>query len=163
MIMTEEVKTEIVPAKKRKPRKDLGGRPSEMIEANINKLREVFALDGTIAEACYYANISTQTYYNWIEKNPKLVDEFEALRNRPVLKARGTVIKALDQPEIAFRYLERKAKKEFSQRSELDVNLNLTISELLNDVEKNNKDVRPKIIEQGVENLQPLEDNGQKQ
>ena len=35
------------------------------------------------------------------------------MRNRPVLLARQTVVKALVQPEYAFKYLEKKRKREF--------------------------------------------------
>lgn len=89
------------------------GRPSEMSEEKIKKLEEVFAIDGSVGEACFYADISKTTYYNWLEKKPELVGRFEALRNRPVLKARQTVVKGLDAPEFALKYLERKRKAEF--------------------------------------------------
>ena len=107
------------PTKRQQINKKIGLGVSKMTQDNINKLKEVFAIDGTIAEACYYANISVQTYYDWIKKNPKLSEEFNALRERPVLKARQTVIKSLDQPDYAFKYLERKKKDEFSPRQEL--------------------------------------------
>jgi hypothetical protein len=92
---------------------DKGGRPSEMSEEKVKKLEEVFALDGTIEEACFYADISKTTYYNWLEKKPELVDRFEALRQRPILKARQTIVKGLDQPDNAKWYLSKKKKKEF--------------------------------------------------
>ena len=64
----------------------------------VNKLEEVFALDGTVEEACFYAGISRQTYYVWIKNNKELHDRFEELRQRPFLKARQTIVKNLDQP-----------------------------------------------------------------
>jgi hypothetical protein len=97
-----------------------GGRPSEMTGEKVKKLEEVFALDGTVEEACFYADISKQTYYNWLEKNPELVDRFEALRQTPILKARKTVVRALSNPNIAMSYLERKRKAEFSVRQEIE-------------------------------------------
>lgn len=96
------------------------GRPSEMTDQKVKKLEEVFALDGTVEEACFFANISKQTYYNWLEKCPELVDRFEAMRQTPILKARRTVVKALDNPNIALSYLERKKKNEFSTRQEME-------------------------------------------
>lgn len=106
-------------------------RPSEMTEEKINKLEYVFALDWTVKEACFYAGISHETYYNWLEKTPWLVERFEALREKPVLLARESVIKHFTKnPEIALKYLERKKKTEFSTRQEIDQNLSgwLTIS-----------------------------------
>lgn len=96
----------------------------KLTEDTVRKLEEVFAIDGTIEEACYYADISRDTYYRWCKEFPKLSDKFERLRERPVLKARQTVIKSLDQPDYAFRYLERKRKNEFSTRTETDLTTN---------------------------------------
>ena len=85
----------------------------------VNKLEEVFALDGSVEEACFYANISRQTYYNWIKDNPEMEDRFDSLRQKPVLKARQAVVKGLDNFDNGLRYLERKKKLEFSLRTEL--------------------------------------------
>lgn len=100
-------------------KKSKAGRPSEMSPEKVKKLEEVFALDGTVEEACFYAGITKTTYYNWLEKNPALVDRFEDLRQTPVLKARQTVVKSLNDPNNAFRYLERKRKKEFGNTLEV--------------------------------------------
>lgn len=97
------------------------GRPSEMTEEKVKKLEEVFAIDGTVEEACFYADISKTTYYNWLEKKPELVDRFEALRQRPFLKARQTIIKSLDQPQHAFEYMKRKKKDEFGDKAEIEL------------------------------------------
>lgn len=85
----------------------------------IRKLEEAFAIDASVKEACYYADISTDTYYRWIKEFPELSDKLERLREKPILKARQTVVKSLDQPDYAFKYLERKKKDEFSPRQEL--------------------------------------------
>jgi len=90
-------------------------------EETVKKLEEAFAIDASIPEACYYANISTVTYYDWIKKNEDLKEKLNRLRQRPVLKARQAVNKKLDIGDIdtAKWYLTRKAKKEFSERQEL--------------------------------------------
>jgi predicted DNA-binding protein YlxM (UPF0122 family) len=85
----------------------------------VNKLRQAFAIDATIEEACFYSGISKQCYYDNVKKDKKLLDQLEALRNKPVLKARQTVVNSLDNPDSAKWYLERKRKKEFAQRGEL--------------------------------------------
>lgn len=95
------------------------GRPTKLTEETVRKLEEVFALDGTVEEACFYAEISRNTYYEWIKDNPNLNDRFEALRQRPFLKARQTIVKNLDNPQYAFEYMKRKKKNEFSERNEL--------------------------------------------
>jgi hypothetical protein len=92
----------------------------KLTDETVKKLEEAFAIDASIPEACYYADISKQTYYNWIEANPDLKEKFDRLREKPVLKARQTVVGNLDNPEMALRYLERKRKAEFSVRQELE-------------------------------------------
>lgn len=97
----------------------------------VKKLKEAFALDCSISEACYYAEISRQSYYDLIEYKPALLDEFNRLREKPVLLARQVLIqgivwsknkdwKQLTPPnaELALKYLERKRKAEFSTRVE---------------------------------------------
>jgi hypothetical protein len=93
--------------------------PTKLSNEVVNKLEEVFSLDGTIEEACLYAGISRQTYYNWIKENSELIDRFNLLRKTPILKARRTVVSALTDPEFALKYLERKLKAEFSPRHEI--------------------------------------------
>lgn len=91
----------------------------KLTEDTIRKLEEAFSIDASVKEACYYADISADTYYRWIKEYPKLSYKLERLREKPVLKARQTVVKSLDNPDYAFKYLERKKKDEFSPRQEL--------------------------------------------
>lgn len=85
----------------------------------VKKLEEAFALDCTVSEACFYANISRQSYYDLIKYKPELFDRFEWLRNKPVLLARQEVVKWMrSNPDLALKYLERKRKDEFSTKQE---------------------------------------------
>lgn len=94
------------------------GRPIVFTPEVIQKLEQVFAMDGTVKEACLYAGISPSTYYDWVKDLPELSERFEALREKPVLKARETVINSLKTPDGARWYLERKRRKEFGVRPE---------------------------------------------
>jgi len=105
--------------KKKPGPKNKGGRPPIMTDDTIKKLEEVFALGGSDSEACFYANISKQTLYNYQKEHPEFVDRKEALKEKPILKARQTVVKALDDPKDAQWFLERKRKEEFSLRQEV--------------------------------------------
>lgn len=87
----------------------------------IAKLKEAFAFDCTVEEACCYAEIAFRTYYNWIKADPKLLQEFDRLRHKPVLKARSTVVNSLGTPEYAFRYLEKKRPEEFGNKSKIEL------------------------------------------
>jgi len=99
-------------------KKNKGGRPTDMTEATLNKLEEVFAIGGTDLEACFYADISHQTLYNYQEKHPEFLERKQALKERPVLKARQTVVRALDNPKDAQWYLERR-NADFKPKSDL--------------------------------------------
>lgn len=94
------------------------GRPTVFTPEVIRKIEEVAALDGSVEEMAYYAGISRGTLYSYLEDNQGFSDRIKALRERPVLKARQTVVKALDQPQHAEWYLSRKKKKEFAERVE---------------------------------------------
>ncbi len=99
--------------------KNKGGRPTVMSEDVIRKLEEVFAIGGSDEEACFYANISKPSLYDYQKKHPEFTDRKEALKEKPILKARQTVVKSLDDPNQAFRYLEKKRRKEFGNSLDL--------------------------------------------
>lgn len=98
------------------------GRPTVMTPELLNKLEEVFAIGGSDTEACFYANISPETMYKYGREHPEFMERKEALKEKPILKARQTIVKGLDDPDNAKWYLERKKKKEFAQRTELTGN-----------------------------------------
>ncbi len=95
------------------------GRPNIITPEIIAKLEEVFAIGGTDEEACFYADIGKSTLYNYQQEHPEFVERKEALKERPILKARQTIVKSLDEADNAKWYLERKRKHEFANRQEL--------------------------------------------
>lgn len=100
--------------------KETRGRPITVDTPETRqKIEEATALDASIEEVCFYANISRESYYQLIKKDKEFSDRLEALRNNPILKARKTITDKLNEPEHAKWYLERKAKREFSSRNEL--------------------------------------------
>lgn len=64
---------------------------TKMTESNVKKLGEAFAIGATIHEACDYADVSPQTYYNWCEKNPQLLEYFDRMRKKLPLKAKANI------------------------------------------------------------------------
>lgn len=96
------------------------GRPTELTDEVIHKIEEVAALDGSVEEMAFYANVHRGTVYRWLKENKEFSDRIEALRQDPILKARQTVIKSLDDPNQAFKYLERKRPAEFSPMQKLE-------------------------------------------
>jgi hypothetical protein len=103
--------------KKKKHKKTGPKGPTKLNKTTIQKLEAAFALDATVDEACYYADISRTSYYEWIKAHPELFDKFERLRNKPVLAARQSVVKGIAKdPNLALKYLERKRNKEFNTK-----------------------------------------------
>lgn len=84
------------------------------------KLEQAFSIGCTDKEACSYAEITEhQLYYYQNEINTDFAVRKAELKEKPILKAKQTVVKNLDNPEHAKWYLERKNKAEFSLRTEL--------------------------------------------
>lgn len=94
---------------------------TKMTPEIIAKLKQAFAIDATIEEACSYAEIHTSTYHRWVIKHPELSDEFERLRQRPVLTARTTVVRGLaSDTGLAMSYLVRKRPDEFVSKQKIE-------------------------------------------
>jgi hypothetical protein len=92
----------------------MAGRPTVFTPEVIRKIEEVAALDGSVEEMAYYAGIKKATLYSKLEDDKEFSDRINALRERPVLLARQTVMKALAANSADARwYLEKKKKKEF--------------------------------------------------
>lgn len=96
------------------------GRKTKITPEVLKKLEEAAAFDATVAEMCFYAEISPTTYYTYCDKNPQFLGRIAELREKPVLLARQTVVKSLSEPVHAFRYLERKRSDEFSEKSKVE-------------------------------------------
>lgn len=95
--------------------------PKKLTPETRQKIEEAAAMDCTMEEIAFYANISKQTLYNWMESDKKFKERLDELRTNPVLKARRTIVDKLDNAEHAKWYLERKRKTEFSQKIETDI------------------------------------------
>lgn len=92
-------------------------RPSIFTPQVLQKLEQAFALDCTDEEACYYADISPSSLYNYQAKKPRFLERKQALRTTPILRARMELVRGLEgNPELSLKYLERKCRDEFSPR-----------------------------------------------
>lgn len=77
------------------------------------KIEEAAALDASMEEIAFYAGIHRSTLYEWVAQDKELSNRIQELREQPILKARRTIINALNDPNYSFKYLERKRRKEF--------------------------------------------------
>jgi hypothetical protein len=86
----------------------------------ISKLEEVFAIGGSDKEACFYADISHQALYDYQNKHPEFTERKEALKERPILLARQTVVKKIGESyQNAIDYLKRKKRSEFGDNTDI--------------------------------------------
>lgn len=90
-----------------------------MTDEVLQKLEEIFLIGGTDTEACLYADISPATLYNYQKEHPEFLERKDSLKETPFLKARRTIIKSLDDPNHAFKFMERKKKNEFGPGLEI--------------------------------------------
>lgn len=97
------------------------GRPTKLDQPETRaNLLAAAALDMNVEAMCAYAEIDTATYYRYIEKHPDFLSEIERKRHLPYQRSLKTLIAAADKdPKYALAYLERRAKKEFSPRTEI--------------------------------------------
>lgn len=126
------------------------GRHTIMTTETVSKLREAFLMGYSDREACIYADIGLQTLYDYQRNNPGFSELKEGYKINPILLAKKTMFNALEKGDIkvALWYLERKAKNEFSTRSELreipsEDEIEITLTRLETDYElfaKNAKD-----------------------
>ena len=93
-------------------------RPTVITPDIIIQLKQAFAIGCTDEEACAYAKIGKSSLYRYIEQHPEFREESNRLKKEPILKAKNTIIRSLDDVKDAQWYLERKKKDEFSLRSE---------------------------------------------
>jgi hypothetical protein len=128
----------LIPAKEDK--KSNVGRPTVMTKEVLGKLETAFAYDMTDEEACFYAGINPTSLYDYQKEHKEFTQRKQALKNRPVMMARETLVKSLKDrkikvldkqgnlveidiianPELALKYLERKKKDEFSTKTTID-------------------------------------------
>lgn len=96
------------------------GRPTKITQGIVDKLRQAFAIDATVEEACFYAGINKTTYYNWTKAHPDLFNDLEQLRLTPILTARQTIMNAAKTDVNTAKWLlERKRKKEYTAGHQL--------------------------------------------
>ncbi len=87
------------------------GRPSKQTKAIVQKLVEGLRMDFTVEEACAYAGIAKQTYYNWRDNDAGFLDEMESAKCYLQTVAKKVVAqRMMENPtaEFALRYLEKR-------------------------------------------------------
>lgn len=122
-------------------KKHPGGAPTVMVKETLQKLQKAFLMGCTDSEACLYADISMSTLYNYQNDHPEFLEKKDLWKDNPIMKARATVYNALDKPDSAAWYLERKARKEFATRHEVTGAEGGAVEVILDKMETNYDDI----------------------
>lgn len=89
------------------------GKDENMVVA---KLQFAFSIDATVKEACFYADISTDSYYRYCNKYPEFRNKIDLIKTKTNLLARVVIHNSLASGNVrtAKWYLERKSPEEYS-------------------------------------------------
>jgi len=91
-----------------------------MTEDVVRKLEEAFQYWFTDEEACLHADISKPSLYEYCKLHPDFLTRKEVLKHKPNMIAKRNKVQAIKEGNLqeSWRRLERKAKDEFSLRTE---------------------------------------------
>lgn len=95
---------------------NIGGRPMVMTGSVLASLKGAFMIGASDREACEYAGICPASLYNYQARTPGFLEQKEAWKSHPILKAKITIYNHLNETKIAKWFLERKAPNEFCTR-----------------------------------------------
>jgi hypothetical protein len=123
VVPISEILPAVIPEKPPRKVKAKLGRPRAITPEVRAKIEEVASLDGSVEEMAMYAGVGVRTVYDYLEANEDFSQRIAALREKPILKARNTAIAALNDPDHAHWYLERKKRNEFSPKVEIETTM----------------------------------------
>ena len=106
--------------KPKRGRQWFDGKPEEVV---LVALRQAYSLDCPDSEAAALAGISGSSLARYLASHPSFSAEKEALKLKPFLSARNTIIKGIVEgdKDTARWYLERKRKREFSTLAQIEL------------------------------------------
>lgn len=100
----------------------MAGRPTKKNEAIVRKLTDSLQNGFSIERACLLSGITKDSYYRWLKTDKTFSDEMKYAQDFAIEIARQNVVNSVVQDkdvQTSKWYLERKAKAEFSTRSEV--------------------------------------------
>jgi len=127
----------------------------------VQKLKESFAIGATIEEACFYAEIRRQTYYNWIKKNPELLDEFDRLRQKLPLAGKKNIAQAIQSGDLFHSrwLLERTQPKDYAETQKLEHSGEITTTEGFPEDEALKKEFRERYMQNIIKRIHDKKQN----
>lgn len=100
-------------------RKSNAGRKSKMTKDVLVKLEDAFTNSFSDEQSCAYAGISVDVLYRYQKRHEQFRKRKEALKMRPDIKAKQTIVSNLGNSIDAWRWLERR-DPEFKPTSKLE-------------------------------------------
>lgn len=99
------------------------GRPRKITKEVVGKLEYAFMRGFNISEACDYAAISRDTYYEKLKQSKEFSDRMERAKTNLQRKAKLNLAESIESGNLdeSKYYLERKCKDEFSVKQEINV------------------------------------------
>lgn len=104
------------------------GRPSKITAEIVAKLEQAYKIGANDTEACLHAGIDRTTLFRYEQSNPDFSNKKAEWKRNPILKAKHTIYKNLDDPSVAKWLLERK-DDEYKNKQELSGNVNVIPTE----------------------------------
>ena len=97
------------------------GRPTVFTDDTLKILEGAFADGATDEFACFLAQISPASLYNYQNENPEFLERKKYLKDQTKFQAKKNIRKAIESGDLETSkwYAERKIKEEFSPRQEM--------------------------------------------
>lgn len=100
--------------------RDLPGRPSKYTPATVSLLLVAFNNGYNVEEACAYAGIAKQTYYDWEKHKTGFLDAMTRAKQMPNRKAKENILGAMAEGDVnASKWWLERRDPEFKSKTEL--------------------------------------------
>lgn len=101
------------------------GRPTKMTPDVVAKLSEGFQHDFTVEEACRFAGISKDAYYDERKRNPAFGDEMDRAQDFPLILAKNRMFSYIKSQRdgygaLALKFLERRQRERYTPKLDLE-------------------------------------------
>lgn len=109
----------------------MAGQPTVMTEPVLQNIGLAFMLNCNITQACQLAEVSRESYYSFIQRNPEYADKFMQLRNYPIAKSKQVIGKALQENDTktAQWVLERLDRKNYGLKTDINISVEATYTD----------------------------------
>ena len=132
--------------------KELMSKSLKLNHKVITDLKYALSNDYTLLQACRYARINPDTYYEWSKASDEFKLEMEAAKDNMLTLARKTIHKAVKNGDarLSLDYLERREPNVYGKKTQVTgengepIQINHVLTSLLKEIDGNDRiDVTP--------------------